>query len=315
MRTTLEEVAPESIDRNDENPRVHFREGALDRLAESIEEAGGILVPVYLYRDPEHDGRYRLIDGERRWLMALRLGLPTVPAIVREEPPDQANNIVEMFNIHKVREDWEDMPTARALQQVMDRTQITDVNSLRDLTGLSKEQIGRYQLALALPEAYQEMIDEGSVPMNFFVELDRNVIKPLSRHRTELAIEFDADKLQASFLAKRQAGALNDLIDLRKIKPIIQRAEIDAGSPGEPSQLDGFLRTLFEQPTATIDEAYEQSVAFTVERDKLRQRSQQLASQFHFLFGRAASDEDRAAILEAAAELRNALDALIAEHT
>lgn len=314
MSTTLEDVAPEQIDRNDENPRVHFREAGLDKLAESIEEAGGILVPVYLYRDPHNDGRYKLIDGERRWLTALRLGLATIPAIVRDQPPDGAKNIIEMFNIHKVREDWEDMPTARALKQVIDRTGETDPNVLRDLTGLSKEQIGRYLLALDLPPAYQEMIDAGEVPMNFFVELDRNVIKPLARNRVSLAQEFDAEKLQASFLAKRDTGALSDLIDLRKVKPIIQRAERDAGAPDAPSELDGFLRTLFTESTATIDEAYEESVAFTVEREKLVQRAQQLASQFRHMLGKAGNTEEREAILDAARDTRDALDALIAEH-
>ena len=108
-------------------------------------------MPVYIYRDPAQPDRFRLIDGERRWLMALRLGLDKIPAIIRESPPDDAKNIVEMFNIHKVREDWEDMPTARALKQVMDRTGTTDVNALRDLTGLWREQIVRYLLALDLP--------------------------------------------------------------------------------------------------------------------------------------------------------------------
>ena len=69
-------------------------------------------MPVYIYRDPAQPDRFRLIDGERRWLMALRLGLDKIPAIIRESPPDDAKNIVEMFNIHKVREDWGDMPTA-----------------------------------------------------------------------------------------------------------------------------------------------------------------------------------------------------------
>jgi len=315
VSTTLEDVSPDLIDRNDENPRIHFREAGLDRLAESVEEAGGILVPVYLYRDPDNAGRYRLIDGERRWLTALRLGLPTIPAIVREAPPDGAKNIIEMFNIHKVREDWEDMPTARALKQIMDRTGETDPNALRDLTGLSKEQIGRYLLALQLPAEYQEMIDNREVPMNFFVELDRNVVKPLGRNRVELAQEFDAGTLQASFLAKRDSGAMSDLIDLRKVKPIIQRAERDAGSPGAPSQLDGFLRNLFTDNTATIDEVYEESVALAVEREKLSQRAQQLTSQFRHLLGKASTSEDRSAILDAARETRDSLDALIAEHS
>ena len=68
--------------------------------------------------------------------------------------------------------------------------------------------------------------------MNFFVELDRNVIRPLQRSRTELAARHSAESLIEAFVGKRQAGALSDLIDLRLVKPIIQRAVADAGSHG-----------------------------------------------------------------------------------
>jgi hypothetical protein len=155
------------------------------------------------------------------------------------------------------------------------------------------------------------MIDSGDVPMNFFVELDRNVIKPLQRSRVELAKEFTPESLQSSFLAKRDVGALSDLIDLRKVKPIIQRAERDAGSPDSSSELDGYLRRLFTESTATIDEAYEESVAFSVERDKLTQRAKQLATHFHHLLTLAGNEEERNALLDAARETRDALDAFL----
>jgi ParB/RepB/Spo0J family partition protein len=314
MTTKLEEIPPEHIDRNPENPRQHFRENGLNRLAESIEESGGVLVPLYVYRDPKDSDRYRLIDGERRWLTALRLGVPHVPALVRDDPPDPAKNIVEMFNIHKVREDWEDMPTALALREVVARTGENDPEALTHITGLSKEQIGRYKLILDLPQEYQDMIDAGEVPMNFFVELDRNVIKPLARDRTGLAEEFSEKALRQSFLAKRRAGAMDDLIALRKVKPIIKRAAADAGNPSAASELDAFLRRLFTEPTATVDEIYDESVAFAVEIDKVIQRALQLPSQLDNVIQRSDSAEDRALLLETVRTTRDALDALLDQH-
>jgi ParB family chromosome partitioning protein len=311
MTTQLEEIAPECIDRNPENPRQHFREAGLNRLAESIEESGGVLVPLYVYRDPDHDGRYRLIDGERRWLTALRLGVERVPALVRDDPPDPAKNIVEMFNIHKVREDWEDMPTALALRDVMRRTGEDDPEALTHITGLSREQIGRYKLLLDLPQEYQDMVNAGDVPMNFFVELDRNVIKPLVRERTSLAEEFDEATLRKSFLEKRQAGALPDLISLRKVKPIIKRAASDAGSASGASQLDAFLRQLFTNTTTTVDEVYDESVAFAVEIDKIIQRTRQLPDQLVGLLDRIEPGEERERVLDSVRTARDAFDGLL----
>jgi ParB family chromosome partitioning protein len=315
VATQLKDLAPEQIQSNPENPRMYFRESGLNKLAESMEESGGVLVPVYVYPDPDvAEDQYILVDGERRWRTALRLGLDTIPALVRDGPPDPAENIVEMFNIHKVREDWEDMPTARALQEVIDRKRTEDADELKQLTGLSKEQISRYRLILELPKGQQKLIEENKVPMNFFVELDRNVIKPLGRSRRDLAKEFTPAKLRKSFLSKRTSGALKDLIDLRKVKPIIDRAARDAGGPDDPSDLDPFLRQLFSESTATVDEIYDASIAFSVETDKLAAQAEQLPRAFSHLLGRASSAEEKAAILGRLRTTRDALSALLAEH-
>ena len=314
MSNKLKNIPPEQIQRNPENPRMHFREPGLDRLAESIEESGGVLVPVYVYPDPDDKTVYRLIDGERRWRMAGRLGHKTIPALVRDSEPDPADNIVEMFNIHKVREDWEDMPTARALQEVITRKKTTDIDELRQITGLSKDQISRYRLILDLPKRYQKMIEIDGVPMNFFVELDRNVIRPLAKSRQGLAKEFSANKLRDAFLSKRDSGALPDLIDLRKVKPIIDRAASDAGAPESPSGLDEFLRNLFTGKRVTIDEVYDASVAFAVEADKLSHQAAQLAPAFAQMLAKANTDEERGVLLERLRTTRDALSALLDEH-
>ncbi|WP_205696029.1 ParB/RepB/Spo0J family partition protein [Conexibacter sp. SYSU D00693] len=315
MPTRLADIPPENIERNPENPRMHFREAGLNRLAESIDESGGVLVPVYVYPDPDIPDRFRLIDGERRWRMAMRLGLETIPAIVRDGPPDLKQNIVEMFNIHKVREDWEEMPTARALREVMERHETDDPEELRSLTGLSKEQISRFKLVLELPERYQQLIESGDVPMNFFVELDRNVIRPLARNRTHMSERYDAEALRSAFVEKREHGALDDLIDLRKVKPIIQRAQVDAGAPDAESALDAFLRKLFDDPATTIDEVYDASVAFSVEADKLAEQALRLPAQFARLLEDASEGPPRTALLAALRDTRDSLSSLLEEYS
>jgi len=310
----LRDIEPEMILANPENPRMYFRDPGLNQLADSIEESDGVLVPIYVYPDPEQDGYYRLIDGERRWRIAQRLGLTTIPALVRDEPPDAEKNIIEMFNIHKVREDWEDMPTARALQQVIERTGKTDLDDLRELTGLSREQILRYQLLLELPPAYQAMVESGELTMNFFVELDRNVIRPLQTERTGLAERFDREALLAAFVAKRRANRIRNITDFRKVKPIIDRARADAGGADRPSELDQALATLFEDPEVTIDEAYDSTVAFGVEVDKIGGLADQIVGQVARLFGETTEPEERAQLVEIVKGTRDRLDTLLAEH-
>ena len=65
---------------NPEQPRVQFKEEAIDELADSIAERG-VLQPILLR--PHGDG-FEIIAGERRWRAAQRARLHTIPAIVRE---------------------------------------------------------------------------------------------------------------------------------------------------------------------------------------------------------------------------------------
>jgi ParB family chromosome partitioning protein len=106
-------VDPSDIERNPENPRLIFREDELLALQDSI-ASQGILVPLTIY---QHGDRYVILDGERRWRCALKLGLSAVPAIVQPEP-DAVTNIMMMFAIHKTRSDWDPLPTAIKLAKL-----------------------------------------------------------------------------------------------------------------------------------------------------------------------------------------------------
>jgi ParB family chromosome partitioning protein len=75
----LLELPTESIRPNPHQPREIFDEQALATLAESIREVG-VLQPVLVRQSGEG---YELIAGERRWRAARRVGLQTIPAVVR----------------------------------------------------------------------------------------------------------------------------------------------------------------------------------------------------------------------------------------
>lgn len=76
----------DSIDPNPEQPRRDFPEAALAALAASIGEQG-LLQPIIVRQTDA--GRYQLIAGERRWRATKRVGLDTIPALLRETADDQ----------------------------------------------------------------------------------------------------------------------------------------------------------------------------------------------------------------------------------
>jgi len=283
----LENLEVSKIKPNEANPRLHFPEEELERLSQSIAKEG-ILVPVVVY--PEGDF-FRLVDGERRLRCALDLGLERVPAVVTEAP-DPRENLVRMFNIHMVREPWKDMPTAWALEKLIEETGVTNDRELSDMTGLSTEVIKRLRHALELPEEYQDYIDKGTIPLNFFWELKRSVIDPLGKRRPAVAHEFGDREVLDAFVQKRLNGFITDVISLRDVAHIIRIAEREVDDPTDPSVLDDTLRRLVRDEEYTIADAYQDTVEVIVEADKLERRTDNMVKSFERLFARAHTKDD-----------------------
>lgn len=283
----LADVPVSAIQRNPENPRIHFTPEEMDRLTESIARKG-VLVPVVVYPDGD---RYVLIDGERRWRCAQELGLETIPAVITE-PPDREENLVQMFNIHMVREAWKDIPTANALRAIIGMTGVENNRELSDLTGLSTERIKRLRHALELPPEYQEHIESGRIPLNFFWELKRSVIDPLARRRPSLWAEFGAREVLDAFVSKRLREIITDTVSVRNVLPIITYAEREVSDPAENSPLDDTLRNLIRNPDATIEDAYEDTVQVVFEADQLQRRTDNVVKSFERLLGKARNSEE-----------------------
>jgi ParB family transcriptional regulator, chromosome partitioning protein len=174
------EIVPiEHIEPNPHNPRRLFDEEPMRILEESIQKLG-ILVPVTVYpkvKTPQeiNKGRFVLLDGERRWRCARELKLPTIPAIIVEQPsPEQ--NILTMFHIHNVREGWQLMPTALTLQVLIHTLGESNERKLNELTKLSIGQIRRCKILLTFPKKFQNMMlapPSERMKADFFIELQR----------------------------------------------------------------------------------------------------------------------------------------------
>ena len=134
----LEEIDVARIHPNPDNPRTHFRQGELDKLLDSIREYG-VQVPISVYRDGK---KYILIDGERRWKCSLKLGKKRIPALVQPKPTP-LQNLLLMYNIHALREQWDLLTIALKLPIIIDmvtadRGTRPNERELAALTGLTR---------------------------------------------------------------------------------------------------------------------------------------------------------------------------------
>lgn len=220
----VKQLATDSLLPNPHNPRVLFDEAPLKTLQDSIEKVG-ILVPLTVYFDKRKD-KFVILDGQRRWICAQNLGLEEVP-VNQVEEPSLVQNIVTMFQIHKLREDWELMPSALKLELLMDELKERNEARLSALTGLDKAVVSRCKKLLDYPRKYQDMMLEPDpkrrIKADFFIELyavrnDRlvNSMKWFNRNMfTERMLHKYQNKL----------GGFKSVTDFRKIKQHITNAK------------------------------------------------------------------------------------------
>lgn len=168
----VKEVATDKLFPNPHNPRVLFDKLPLETLRESIKRVG-ILVPLTVYLETRRN-RYVILDGQRRWICAQDVGLAKVPVNqVRE--PSLVQNIVTMFQIHKLRADWELMPTALKVELLMKEIKDRNDARLSELTGLPEAVIVRCKKLISFEKEFQDlMLDpdpDRRVKADFFIEL------------------------------------------------------------------------------------------------------------------------------------------------
>lgn len=222
----LDSIDPAAIDPNPNNPRRYFNEEKLDLLRTSIQEVG-ILVPLIVYRAPEED-RYVLMDGERRWRCSIDLGLATVPANIIETP-SRLDNLLRMFNIHNVREDWPLISVALSLRTVIEESGEDRESRLAELTGLTRSTVRRAKRILSLPEFEIELIQNEAhldrsrqvhrEDLYLEIEAAESVIR---NELPEIAAEFPRDRVIRQFAAKAEEQSLTAVTDFRYVGRLLK---------------------------------------------------------------------------------------------
>lgn len=156
----LDKIVP-----NPDQPRRHFDEDALHELASSIREFG-LLQPIVVSKmDRETPTgvmvQYQIIAGERRYMAAKMLGLPHIPAIVRNVNLEREK--LELGVIENIqRENLNPIEMARAFQRLQEEFRMTQREIAAKL-GKSREVVANMVRLLDLPEYIQRAVEDGSL--------------------------------------------------------------------------------------------------------------------------------------------------------
>lgn len=144
------------IDPNPNQPRHQIQGEGLEDLIESIRQHG-ILQPLIVMPAGQ---RYQLIAGERRFRAAEQLGLPTVPAIMRESRELEQLQLAIVENVQ--RQDLNPVEEALAYQQLMEEFGMTQ-EQIAKKVGKRRTTIANAIRILTLPRDMQQALREGKL--------------------------------------------------------------------------------------------------------------------------------------------------------
>ena len=237
----VKSVPTDSLKPNPHNPRKLFDTEPMETLKESIANVG-ILVPLTVYQQSS-DGSFIILDGQRRWMCAQKLGLPKVP-VNQVGEPTLVQNIVTMFQIHGLREDWELMPTALKVEVLMNELDERSDKKLATLTGLDIAVIQRCKKLLSFDRKYQDMMMDPNPDVrkkaDLFIEmypfLHDRVVKKLKGYTDE--------KLIQKMLAKYDHRSIRAVTDFRKVKQYIANARRANALKALTPRLREFIETV-----------------------------------------------------------------------
>ena len=154
--SSFQMVSVDEIEANPDQSRTRFDDETLEELAASLKEVG-VLQPVVVRTG---DKGYVLIAGERRWRAAKRAGLHEIPAVLREASGD--STLVEALVENVQRQDLTPLEEAHAFQHLLENYGMSQ-EQVADRVGKSRPTISNTLRLLLLPEAVQELVDEGQL--------------------------------------------------------------------------------------------------------------------------------------------------------
>lgn len=152
----VRQIPVEEIVGSPYQPRTIFDDEKIDELCQTIRTHGVIQPIVVRYRNE----KYEIIAGERRWRAVKKLGLESIPAILRDFNDSQAASIALIENLQ--REGLTSIEEAMAYQNLIDLHQLTQ-ESLAQRLGKSQSTIANKIRLLQLPDGVKTALMERKI--------------------------------------------------------------------------------------------------------------------------------------------------------
>ena len=210
------EVALDMVSVSDSNTRKDLDAGVedtgIDDLANSIRQQG-LLSPIIVR--PTSDGHYDLIAGQRRLLAFRKLGMSTIPAVVRDDLADTDAVIVSLIeNVH--RADMSPLDKARAYEGI--HTKFGNYNQVARETGVSVATVRKYLKLLNLAPSIRDKLttSEGPAGVGTLSRLADTFDDPEEQEEALKQISGFNQSTQQEIL-KRSGGDIEKITELQEL--------------------------------------------------------------------------------------------------
>jgi ParB family chromosome partitioning protein len=155
------EIPTEKIERDPDQPREVFEDGALARLAESLKTRGQL--QAIRVRWDEERGVYVVIAGERRWRAAKMANIATISAVIVEGEMSAPELLALQLVENCLREDLRPVEQARAYRTLIEQHGWS-IRHLASELALDHTAVSRALSLLELPESVQAEVEQGRIP-------------------------------------------------------------------------------------------------------------------------------------------------------
>ncbi len=236
VKEFISQLPPDKLSPFAKHPYQVREDAAMDELVESI-RVHGVLSP--LLARPKGES-YELVSGHRRRLAAQKLGLPTVPVLVREMTDDEA--VILMVDSNLQRENL--LPSEKAFAYKMkleamkhqgkatsgQLVQKLSVEKVADEANENYKTVQRYIRLTNLVPPLLQMVDDGRIALSPAVELSYLT-------RDEQAELWDLIGQEDATPSLSQALRMKQLSREAKLTPEVLYAILTEEKPNQKEQI------------------------------------------------------------------------------
>ncbi len=208
MKEYIQQLSPDKLTPFQKHPYQVREDAAMDELVESI-RVHGVLSP--LLARPKGEG-YELVSGHRRRLAAQKLGLPTVPVLVREMTDDEA--VILMVDSNLQRENL--LPSEKAFAYKM------KLEAMKRQAGRRSKNSPQLAANLRTDDEIAKQAGISGDTVRRYIRLT-NLVPPLLQMVDDGRIAF-SPAVELSYLARDEQAELWDLIGREDATPSLSQA-------------------------------------------------------------------------------------------